>query len=56
MIIAGDHLNKRHWNPVPLDGSPADEMIVIMVEDSYDLIVSALARARRRGLGWRPEC
>jgi hypothetical protein len=26
-----------------------------MVEDSYDLIVSKLPRARRRSLGWRGD-
>jgi predicted DNA-binding protein (MmcQ/YjbR family) len=55
VIIAGYHLNKRHWNTVVLDGSLADEMIADMVEDSYDLVVSALSRARQRGLGWRPD-
>jgi predicted DNA-binding protein (MmcQ/YjbR family) len=26
-----------------------------MIEDSYDLVVSKLPRARRRALGWRGE-
>jgi predicted DNA-binding protein (MmcQ/YjbR family) len=56
VINPGYHLNKRHWNTVLLDGSLADEMIANMVEDSYDLIVSGLSRARQRGLGWRPDC
>jgi predicted DNA-binding protein (MmcQ/YjbR family) len=29
-------------------------MIVDMIEDSYDLIVSKLPLFRRRALGWRP--
>ena len=52
-VIPGYHLNKRHWNTVIIDGSLSDEMIIDMVEDSYDLVVSALSRARQRGLGWR---
>jgi predicted DNA-binding protein (MmcQ/YjbR family) len=51
-IKPGYHLNKRHWNTVTLDGSLPDAMIVELIEDSYDLIVSALPRARRRALAW----
>jgi predicted DNA-binding protein (MmcQ/YjbR family) len=51
-VSPGYHLNKRHWNTVTIDGSLPDEMIRDMVEDSYDLIVSKLPRARRRALGW----
>jgi predicted DNA-binding protein (MmcQ/YjbR family) len=52
-VIPGYHLNKRHWNTVIIDGSLPDQMIAEMVEDSYDLVVSGLPRARRRALGWR---
>jgi predicted DNA-binding protein (MmcQ/YjbR family) len=54
-VTPGYHLNKRHWNTVIIDGSLPDRMVRDMVEDSYDLIVSSLARARRRELGWRGE-
>jgi predicted DNA-binding protein (MmcQ/YjbR family) len=50
-IIPGYHLNKRHWNTVRIDGSLPDRMIADLVEDSYDLVVSRLPRARRRALG-----
>lgn len=51
-ITPGYHLNKRHWNTVTVDGSLSDEMIRDMIEDSYDLIVSALPRTTRIELGW----
>ncbi len=51
-IGPGYHMNKRHWNTVVLDGSLADTMVRDLVEDSYDLVVAALPRARRRGLRW----
>lgn len=54
-VLPGYHLNKRHWNTVMIDGSLPDEMISDMVEDSYDLIVSRLPRARRRALRWRDD-
>ncbi len=54
-VLPGYHLNKRHWNTVVLDGSLADALVQDMIEDSYDLVVSALPRARRRALGWEGE-
>ncbi len=51
-VIPGYHLNKRHWNTVIIDGSLPDETVRDMIEDSYDLVVSGLPKARRRGLGW----
>jgi predicted DNA-binding protein (MmcQ/YjbR family) len=54
-VIPGYHLNKRHWNTVMIDGSLADDTIREMIEDSYDLVVSKLSRARRQELGWRGD-
>ncbi len=54
-VQPGYHLNKRHWNTVTIDGTMPDELIRDMVEDSYDLIVSRLPRARRGALGWRGD-
>ena len=54
-VIPGYHLNKRHWNTVILDGSLPDDTVADMIEDSYDLVVSKLPKARRRALGWRGE-
>jgi predicted DNA-binding protein (MmcQ/YjbR family) len=52
-VIPGYHLDKRHWNTVIIDGSLLDEVIGDMVEDSYDLVVSKLLKARQRALPWR---
>jgi predicted DNA-binding protein (MmcQ/YjbR family) len=54
-VIPGYHLNKRHWNTVILDGSMPNEAVRDMIEDSYDLVVSKLPRARRQALGWRGD-
>ena len=51
-VTAGYHLNKRHWNTVAIDGSLPDQVIFDLIEDSYDLVVSRLSRARRAALGW----
>jgi predicted DNA-binding protein (MmcQ/YjbR family) len=52
-VIPGYHLNKRHWNTVIIDGSLGDRMIEDMIEDSYDLVVSSLSKARQRALAWK---
>jgi predicted DNA-binding protein (MmcQ/YjbR family) len=54
-VLPGYHLNKRHWNTVIIDGSLPEQMIEDMIEDSYDLVVSKLPRARRRALGWHGD-
>jgi predicted DNA-binding protein (MmcQ/YjbR family) len=53
-VRPGYHLNKRHWNTVTLDGSLSDQLVRDLVEDSYDLVVSALPRRVRAQLGWAP--
>jgi predicted DNA-binding protein (MmcQ/YjbR family) len=49
-VIPGYHLNKRHWNTVIIDGSLPERMVKDMIEDSYDLVVSALSVSRQRAL------
>jgi predicted DNA-binding protein (MmcQ/YjbR family) len=53
-IRPGYHLNKRHWNTITLDGSLPDPLVRDMIEDSYDLVVSALPKRTREQLGWQP--
>lgn len=50
-ITAGYHLNKRHWNTILLDGSVPDELVLSLIEDSYDLVVAGLPRREREKLG-----
>jgi predicted DNA-binding protein (MmcQ/YjbR family) len=53
-IRPGYHLNKRHWNTITLDGSLPDQLVRDLIEDSYDLVVSALSKHVRERLGWAP--
>ena len=41
------HFNKRHWNMVDLDGSVPIPEVLAMIEDSYDLVVKGLPKAKR---------
>jgi predicted DNA-binding protein (MmcQ/YjbR family) len=50
-VNPGYHLNKRHWNTVTLDGSLPERMVRDLIEDSYDLVVAGLPRAKRSALG-----
>ena len=51
-VLPGYHLNKRHWNTVVADGSVPEQLLRDMVEDSYDLVVSAMPKRVQRELGW----
>jgi predicted DNA-binding protein (MmcQ/YjbR family) len=53
-IRPGYHLNKRHWNTITVDDSLPDQLVRDLIEDSYDLVVSALPRRVREQLGWAP--
>lgn len=48
-VLPGYHMNKRHWNTVVLDGSIPDEDVLVMIDDSYELVVQGLPKARRPG-------
>jgi predicted DNA-binding protein (MmcQ/YjbR family) len=47
-IEPGYHLNKRHWITLTLDGSLPDAMVLGLLEDSHELVVGGLSRARQR--------
>ena len=53
-IGPGYHLNKRHWNTITLDGTLEDRFVRDLVEDSYDLVVSALPKRTQAELDWPP--
>lgn len=50
-ITAGYHLNKRHWNTVDTS-QVTEEMVLEMVEDSYDLVVAGLPKKQQEALEW----
>lgn len=53
-IIPGFHLNKRHWNTVDCTQIEA-RMILEMLEDSYDLVVSNLPKKQQSALEWSAQ-
>lgn len=52
-VTPGYHMSKRHWNTITLDGSVPDDVLKDMIDESYDLVVSSLARAAQAKLDAR---
>lgn len=52
-IIAGYHMNKKHWNTVELGGDVDDELLMELVDHSYTLVVAGLTRKQREELSWK---
>jgi predicted DNA-binding protein (MmcQ/YjbR family) len=46
-VRPGYHLNKRHWITVTLDGSLPDDLVLGLLEDSYELVVDGLPNRER---------
>ena len=46
-VIPGYHMNKRHWNTLVLDGELSDSLVCELIDHSYELVVSALPKAKR---------
>ena len=46
-VTIAPYLHRDHWNAVAMDGDVPDQMLLEMLEDSYDLVVSALPKKVR---------
>lgn len=46
-IIAGWHMNKKHWNTVFFDSDVSDKLILAMTEHSYSLVWQKLPKKIR---------
>ena len=44
-VLPGYHMHKRHWNTVILDDSLPEDLLIEMVDDSYDLVFKSLTKA-----------
>jgi predicted DNA-binding protein (MmcQ/YjbR family) len=49
-IIPGYHLNKRHWITATIDDRLPTDLLTGLVDDSYDLVVASLPKAKREAL------
>ena len=46
-VQPGYHMNKKHWISVYFDKDVPDKMIKDLVKQSYEIVVSSLARRER---------
>ncbi len=49
-VLAGYHMNKKHWNTVLTDGSIADKFLEEWTKNSYDLVIKGLPKKVRETL------
>lgn len=49
-VRPGYHMNKKHWNTVFINSDVSHEMILQMVDDSYELVIKSLPQKRRNEL------
>ncbi|QSZ41826.1 MmcQ/YjbR family DNA-binding protein [Sulfurimonas aquatica] len=49
-VIPGYHMNKKHWNTVIINGEMKDEVLIEMINDSYDLVVNNLTKKEKQAL------
>ncbi len=49
-VSPGYYMNKKHWITILLDGELPDEVMIDLVNGSYQLVVSKLTKANRKRL------
>lgn len=49
-VQPGYHMNKTHWNSVLTNGSVTDELLMELIDHSYDLVVRGLRKKVRESL------
>ena len=49
-IVPAYHLNKRHWNTIQCAGGLEDDLIMELIDESYDLVVQKLTQKQKAEL------
>jgi predicted DNA-binding protein (MmcQ/YjbR family) len=49
-VLAGYHMNKKHWNTVILNGEVPMGELERMIDNSYALVLKSMTKAERRSL------
>lgn len=47
VVNPGFHMNKKHWNTVTIDGSIPQELLLEMIQHSYDLVILGMPKKDR---------
>jgi len=51
-IKPGYHMNKRHWNTIDLEGRLTNEVIIKLVNNSYDLVYQKLSNKEKEAIAF----
>lgn len=51
-VIAGFHMSKKHWNTITIEGNISNEMIIELIDHSYDLVVKGMTKKKQKDLGF----
>ncbi|MBR6406420.1 MAG: methylated-DNA--[Lachnospiraceae bacterium] len=43
-VTAAYHMNKEHWSNIALDGSVPEDVVIRMIQESYDLVTDSPAK------------
>jgi predicted DNA-binding protein (MmcQ/YjbR family) len=46
-VVPGYHMNKKHWNTVILDDTIPKEVLIEMIDDSYNLVFNKLTKKEK---------
>lgn len=49
-ITPGYHMNKKHWNTVHIDRHIPDKEVYMMIDESYELVLSGVKKSLRDAL------
>jgi predicted DNA-binding protein (MmcQ/YjbR family) len=50
LIVPGFHMSKLHWNTIELEKDLPNELILELIDHSYDLVVNGLTRKLKKEL------
>ena len=49
-VLPGNHMNKKYWNTVVLDGSISDDLLKEWIDKSYQLVVEKMPKKKQQEL------
>jgi len=52
-VTEGYYMNKKHWITITIDGTMKDEILIDMINESYNLVVAKLTKKERNELSLR---
>jgi predicted DNA-binding protein (MmcQ/YjbR family) len=50
LIYSGYHMNKKHWNTVRIESNLPHQLVVELIDHSYDLVVKGLTKKLQAAL------